>query len=224
MHYHLAAEPNIHSRSRSAASEPHRQRALTRRHNTVQRWGNCAAALMLEILTCCHLRRGRYARPTAAHIPAQLRQGTQGEAHLQLLWGAAGLPHQHGHERRDPAAEAVARYEERPAGVVTRGARERLGRVAVHERRSAQHALMHVGLPLEARQVHGDRLRVEVGKEVAELEGAAHGEHEALPCAVNCDRVARPACMPRHRAAVMVTAQAAWAQHAWVITPLVVLD
>ena len=180
----------------------------------MQLWGNCAAALTLELLTCCHLRRGGYARPTAAHTPAQLRQGTQGEAHLQLLRGAAGLSHQHGHERRDPAAEAVACHKERPAGVVPRGARERLGRVAVHERRSAQHALMHVGLPLEARQVHGDRLRVEVGQEVAELEGAAHGQHEALPRAVHRDRVARPACMPRHRTALTAIAQAAWAQHA----------
>ena len=89
--------------------------------------------------------------------------GEGGEAaHLQPLRRAAGLPKEHGHERGDAAAKGVAGDEERPVRVLVRGAGERLGRVAVHKRGGAQHALMHVPLALKTRQVHRDRLRVQV--------------------------------------------------------------
>jgi hypothetical protein len=94
-----------------------------------------------------------------------------GAAHLQRLRRAVRLPQQQRRQARDPSAQRVPRHEQRHAGVASRGLHERVRGVRVYERGRAQHALVHVAP--RARDVDRDRLCVQVGEQVAELEGAA---------------------------------------------------
>jgi hypothetical protein len=132
------------------------------------------------------------ARAGAAQLAAQ--RGRRAHAHAARLaqpppvvlpQPPSRIPQQQRQHRRHAAAQAVPRYQHRPAGAGARRSMQRGGHRRQQAARGSQEAGVHVAV--HPAQRGGRRLGVQHGAEVAQLQCAAHRHHAAAAAAVQRD-------------------------------------